>query len=1240
MPDVGNRLALKKQEPSIQEGSMAMGSLDADNSLIESYNYGFNLVSALGGRNIRVATKQVSRRTIPLTINDFAATSTPAEVVKQVIRPRRDSFGQIIISGQCCELSPLVSSLSNEQKEFILEAASIEEEITKLRTGIQGVEVLAQALDGKNVRVATKQVSRRTIPLTINDFAATSTPAEVVKQVIRPRRDSFGQIIIISGQCCELSPLVSSLSNEQKNIFLRFIDAQKLDRASDEFQDAAQAFKRLQDNNQIQQNFFDLIDKKLPFEGLIQFLGNLEERDQQDRALVAKLTAYAYIERRKQFIQNIYSQLGTPSPNFDAIFAELAFLGKSPSEADKKLALNISRQASKCETVGIKRRILGRINLSTPRDVLIEEIRDITLRPTVPGGVDYVLFVQNLKEEVSQLYEKISTIQILAQTTDLRNNFTQLSASKVFAQIDNIVANSKSEILIKNALLEEYRRALESKTGMMTSDIQEQIQRRIGVVLDGEYETLELGSNDAAKNYMMENFGRTFFTLFQSLRGNPAVRKGVENYIIGRDENGEKIRNQFVQSLQALKAQRPLTDIEKTYIQSVEQLTKFNPYIVGLANESLGITDEFLRNHFDTLSSSTWEGLSNGSYLPAIQIGTGPNGLSFFGEIARYKPELAAQILVVDQGKQPGGPFAVPGGPAWELNSANRRGKRQAVMPDSPGIDEAKTVRAYGSPVTRWYPGERRVDQDIRQGGINTTVDYLPTPDELSTLRYPTNEEFQIILASQGAMLFRNIVLKTNLETVEPNEDLEQEGDYKVVLTQKMADGRTETKTLYTDAVINASGLGEDFLGFELKGSRAEKVIDATKRNKVFPKVSSTLKAFEASADRRLSNAKPPRVIAMNGTGNSTDVMIEYFTELFASGNPLVRNVEKIYIIGEGELSARPRYARINDVKGRNGKGNIIEFITGRVGDVDFVDLKTKDPEKEPLLILDESGRPLTDDDGKVIQAEAFIGNAGFRSKSDKVYKKFIPSGESLNIKANKRPTDPLILPTNKEVAVAESLAGNPNILFVGTSSNPRFDSLEKLAQLPVSAREALLRNGAENAVAVGFRAPDSQAAARLFLGQRDLNLPENTNHQIEEVIISMEGVETLSEWDIPITIDPNRLSVANNVDSEDDMLSALSAYDLSRVKLIDKNGQAVTGNINLIITKLGNSFNVKINNDSTIAASEKVANIISRFVANIYFQNYALSGLKKKRKSPQVKISLDFRNGCIRPKESFAQIS
>ena len=208
-----------------------------------------------------------------------------------------------------------------------------------------------------------------------------------------------------------------------------------------------------------------------------------------------------------------------------------------------------------------------------------------------------------------------------------------------------------------------------------------------------------------------------------------------------------------------------------------------------MATADFGVTSEFLRHHFDRVSRDTLADLKDGDYVPLIQVGLGPNGLASLGEVVRNNPELARQMLVIDAGDQPGGPFAIPRGSAWELNSANRRGASGPTLPDQSAYEELKTVRAYGSPLP-WYPGERSTrSKNIRQGSINTTVDYLLVPDDLSTVRYPTNEDLQLILSLQAAMLANRVALKTKLVKSEPNPNPEEKGEKIVTLEIESPNG-------------------------------------------------------------------------------------------------------------------------------------------------------------------------------------------------------------------------------------------------------------------------------------------------------------------------------------------------------------------------------------------------------------------------------------------------------------------
>ncbi len=276
----------------------------------------------------------------------------------------------------------------------------------------------------------------------------------------------------------------------------------------------------------------------------------------------------------------------------------------------------------------------------------------------------------------------------------------------------------------------------------------------------------------------------------------------IARYLNSAANEGINPRSKYELRLSLLRKQRELSPTEERYLRSVEILSTLNPYLVACASVSPGETSEFLRQHFNKVSENTLANLQDGDYVPLVQIGLGPDGLAGLGELVRNNPNLARQTLVIDAGKQPGGPFAVPEGPAWELNSANSRGNEGRTMPDLPNGNELKTVRAYGSPATRWYPGERKVGKDTRAGSINTTVDYLPTPDDTSKARYPTNEELQLILSMQTALLTNNLALSTRLIDIAKNPDPESQGDKIVTLEITNKDGSKKELKLRTDGLF------------------------------------------------------------------------------------------------------------------------------------------------------------------------------------------------------------------------------------------------------------------------------------------------------------------------------------------------------------------------------------------------------------------------------------------------------
>lgn len=103
------------------------------------------------------------------------------------------------------------------------------------------------------------------------------------------------------------------------------------------------------------------------------------------------------------------------------------------------------------------------------------------------------------------------------------------------------------------------------------------------------------------------------------------------------------------------------------------------------------------------------------------------------------------------------------------------------------------------------YPGERENGADVRQGSINSTVDYMLTPDDISTARYPTNEEEAVVLQMQAAMMTGKIALSTRIMKIESAPDQNKPGDKIVTLEIRYPGEIKKIIKIRTDAIIDSS---------------------------------------------------------------------------------------------------------------------------------------------------------------------------------------------------------------------------------------------------------------------------------------------------------------------------------------------------------------------------------------------------------------------------------------------------
>jgi hypothetical protein len=884
----------------------------------------------------------------------------------------------------------------------------------------------------------------------------------------------------------------------------------------------------------------------------------------------------------------------------------------------------------------------GSLDFSTSNEFL----RSSRLRPAIEE-LDYLKSIQEIQEKTKVLIEGLTTIRVRQQATELRESFGNKPSAEILQKIDDL---RTKEPAISAELSELYKTyATANLPEIFQSLFLPQIQEAKALELQSKFTQKELGGNLEAFKYMQGNFVAVVLPLVESLRANPKTSKEIGVYL-ENDRNGVRGKTPFEQRLSQLKKQRDLSKIEENYLRSVERLSLFNPYLVACAAVKPEITGEYLKINFKNLSNSSKAQIQEGSYVPLIQIGTGPNGLAGIGEIVRNNPDLANSMLVIDSGKQPGGPFAVPNGAAWNLNSANARGASARVLPDKSEMQEELTVRGYGSPL-RYFPGERKEESTIREGSINATVDFLTVPDEISSKRYATNQELQLVLAMQAVLLVKNLALETEIIKIEPNPDKDLQGDKIVTLRIKEEGNSSREVKIRTDAIFCSSGLGEPTYGFPIDDTKQAQQILQEQKDDEFPKLSTTLEAFKALADIENPRKIKGNTVVIYGGGNSADTLLEYFGNLFNGSNDSVNKIEKIYVLLPGELSSRPRYAQIRDLTARNGNSNLIEFINAKVGDVAYA--SGDDKSSSRLILLDKEGNRINDKSGKEIVSDYVIAATGFKSGLNKVledYAEKIPDSNESELRKE------LGLPTNPDITVAETLSRDSNILIVGTASSSNFNP-EKLGQLPRLAREALLRNGAENAVAIGFRGPDTQAAVSIWLNQREVTLAENTEKSSSRTEILISSYPTSSKNSavyVGIRISPEDIKIPNNIPDTSLLLEPIfySTFG-NRVELIDDD-RRFRGKLNFTLSynKVEQSLNLSFKDpkDGLIKAKTGIpeANLPDELIQKIInslqepdFQKYALTETElnnKRGDNPSLSFSLNFKNGYLDPARSFIE--
>lgn len=976
--------------------------------------------------------------------------------------------------------------------------------------------------------------------------------------------------------------------------------------------------------------------------GTFELLSAFGLGDDDDRELVQDLSRTAYDARRLSFSRLTLAQLSRASSaeDYRTLLNRIQVFSGSQIDEDGAAAQTLRGFVYERELAGDRLSLLAAADpVQYTREAYQLVLGGLQVRASTPS-FDFFNRLQGVIREVQGILPDSRAAALDIQVGELAGGFRNRRVREV---LDAITELDVDDDILREQLLAFYKQYLLSRRVNRPQDYREAFRFEIAALraaIAPAYEfDQQLGNNIGAFTQLSRRFKRAITPLLQALRGEGRLGPQIDSYFTVPDLRGlpgfvadeRDPRTRYTLSAERIGRQRDLSDRESTYLESVELLSALNPHLVALAREAPALTSVYLESYFAELSDRTFEGIVNGGYVPLLQVGLGPNGIDSAGEILRLRPDLAANALYIDASALPGGPFAIPKGPAWELNSANSNQTTELIIANAtPNDSDGETVRDYGSPM-RWYPGERLPGRDVRLGSINTTVDYLPTPDAVTGSRYPSNVEAALVWQLQAAVLVNRCAMRTQVIDVVPRPEPGYPDRVEFILQHTYADGRRETKSVLNDWWIVGSGSGGPNFGFPLEGSRAQNVLAASDQLSGFPKLSDTLTAFTKLASLEEDQPSPGEVLVIYGDGNSTDTLLEYTSGLFRTNNMGVRSIKKIYIVGKGKLSPRPRYADNTDPMPRNGRGNLYEFVVGRVGDVDFADNRRDADSK--LRLFDTDGNELRDRSGRPIRADNVISATGFRPGLDPLFVR-LTGGRSLR---DPGVLEAVTLPTNPNIAVADRFVSKRNGLLIGTASRSGFESLDKLAQLPADAREALLRNGAENAVAIGFRAPDTQAAVRLFLEQ----IPGEASLPPTDVAAERQRVVTRRDVISAGQTSAFRRSAASrqptprrrDVTADSSILSPLLLRSLSDIRF---TGGASQGSYRCRVSIAEDRVNVTNLTDVPFELVRAVADACS----DRYFATYAEQALAARRGSSAIEVTLDVRNGKIAPRTSFAQPS
>ncbi len=313
-------------------------------------------------------------------------------------------------------------------------------------------------------------------------------------------------------------------------------------------------------------------------------------------------------------------------------------------------------------------------------------------------------------------------------------------------------------------------------------------------------------------------------------------------------------------------------------------------------------------------------------------------------------------------------------------------------------------------------------------------------------------------------------------------------------------------------------------------------------------------------------------------------------------------------------------------MKARNSKANFLELIPVRVNDVRMAD--------DRLELIDESGAPIqVGNNGEMttLKVDHVIAATGFRPMLDEVFAPLLSDGESLDRRTGLTKET---LPTNPGFGIANSLINDPDVLIVGTGSDADFKNTFKLAQLPGDARNALNRNGVENAVAIGFRTPDTRAATRIKFANKELGASELRIDR-SPMLADIDSVIEEPVAEVKLVPAQTLPQVRRDVDANSSTLTALFLDALPDTRL-GAGGMLLDPSS----PEASQSYDIRIQFDSAsgvfritsgMPLPKGVLMSVEKAVDDPYFQAYGLKALQGRRNNQRgLEVSLAFSRGRI----------